>query len=266
MHLLFDIGGTKARFATSSGEEPENIKIIETPDRFEDGIKEFRNYYDSIGNPNIESVSGGIAGPLNKEKTMVINAPNISGWNGKPLKEELIKIFNTNIKIENDAALFGLGEATYGSGKEKKIVMFLTISTGIGGARIVNGKIDENSMGFEPGHQLLFLNEKEVKHLEGLASGNAIKRIYGKNPQDIDDEETWDEVAKYLAYGIHNSILHWSPDVVILGGSVMKKMNIEKVKEHLSEIMKIFLVVPEIRLAQLGDKGGLYGALELAKK
>ena len=175
MNLLFDIGGTKTRFAYAyEDNELSNIKIIDTPPVFEDGIKEFKDYLSSINNPDISSITGGIAGPLDKNKTMVINAPNLPGWNNKPFKDVLQKEFNTIVNIENDAALVGLGEASRGAGKDKRIVEFLTISTGVGGARIVNQKIQESSMGFEPGHQYIPVkNSNELIHLEGLISGTA---------------------------------------------------------------------------------------------
>lgn len=267
MILLFDIGGTKMRFATSNdGENLDNIHIIDTPVRFEDGIEEYRKYFELINKPEITLVSGGIAGPLNKERSIVINAPNLTDWNHKPYKSELESIFDAPVIIENDAALVGLGEATKGAGKNHKLVMFLTISTGVGGVRIVNGKIDVSSMGFEPGHQYIPLKHtNELCHLEGLISGSALRNKYDKSPEEITDDSIWEECAYYLSLGIHNSILFWSPDVVVLGGSMMNKISIEKVEENLKNVMKIFPDIPELKKAELAEKAGLYGALTLTK-
>jgi len=267
MNLLFDIGGTKTRFAYAyEDNELSDIKIIDTPPDFEMGIKEFKNYLSSLKNPNPSSITGGIAGPLDKNKTMVINAPNLKGWNNKPLKDILQKEFNTSVTIENDAALVGLGEAVRGAGKDKRIVEFLTISTGVGGARIVNQKIQESAMGFEPGHQYIPVKDtNDLIHLEGVISGTALRKKYNKEPQEIDDEKVWDECSYYLALGIHNSVLFWSPDVVVLGGSIMNKISLEKVEENLKLIMKIFPTIPVIKKSELGDKAGLYGALRLSK-
>jgi predicted NBD/HSP70 family sugar kinase len=266
--LLFDIGGTKTRFATSNdGNLLFNIKIIDTPKIFEEGIKEFIKYFEEIDNPEIEKVSGGSPGPLNKDRTMIINAPNLSTWNNKPLKIELEKFFKTNVFLENDADLAGLGEAIKGAGKNYKINMYLTISTGVGGVRIMNGKIDENTFGFEPGHQYIPLRtENKLINLEDLISGSALQKKYGKHPEKIEDEKVWDECAYYLALGIHNSMLHWSPEIVVLGGKVMNKISLNKVRENLREITKIFPEIPEIKKAELGDHAGLYGALALSNK
>ena len=172
------------------------------------------------------------------------------------------KIFHAPVFLENDAALAGLGEAVFGAGKGKKIVAYLTISTGVGGCRIVDGKIDENSQGFEPGHQIIF-SDKNIITLENLVSGTAIEKKYGKKPYEIFDVKIWNNVANNLAYGLHNVAVLWSPDIIILGGSMMKKIGIpvERVKFHLSKILNIFPKPPLIKKSKLGDLAGLYGAL-----
>lgn len=266
MHIVFDIGGTKMRIGIA-----ENFKtisktvILPTPKSFADGMALFKKASKELANgKKIKAISGGIAGPLDKNKTMILNALNLQGWSKKPLVKELKKIFKSSVYLENDAALAGLGEATFGAGVGKKIIAYLTISTGVGGARIVNEKIDQNSFGFEPGHQIMFFG-KEMITLENLVSGTAIEKKYGKKPYEIYDGKIWDNVAKNLAYGLHNVTVLWSPDVIILGGSVMNKISIEKVRQHLSAILRIFPKPPLIRKSKLGDLVGLFGALARLK-
>ncbi len=273
MYILFDIGGTQTRLAVSKERDKlENITIFDTPQSFEEGIDFIaaRIHIISKGG-KVESVAGGIAGPLNKEKSELVNTSNLQDWAKRPLKKELQKRLEAPVYLENDAALAGLGEAVYGAGKNRRIVAYITVSTGVGGARIVEGKIDRNAMGFEPGHQIIEINGPLCPacsipgHLEGYISGIALRNKYKKNPQDITDEKIWDEVAYYLAFGIHNSILHWSPNAVILGGSIMKSVSLEKVTANLHKILTIFPQVPIVRRSELGDIGGLYGALVMAK-
>ncbi|HYA32141.1 MAG TPA: ROK family protein, partial [Thermodesulfovibrionales bacterium] len=221
----------------------------------------------------IRAAAGGVAGPLDREKTRLVRSPHVSGWIGKPLKEELQRILGAPVYLENDAAMAGLGEAAYGEGKGKRIVVYVTVSTGVGGARIVDGEIDTSAMGFEPGHQIidgggtLCPECKSVPgYLERCVSGSAIERRYGKKADEIDDPKVWDEAARFLAYGLNNSIVHWSPEVVILGGSVMQKIPLGRVREYLTDILKIFPEPPLIRKAVLGDFVGLYGALQFLRK
>ncbi|MBI2326738.1 ROK family protein [Candidatus Curtissbacteria bacterium] len=274
MFLVFDIGGTNMRLAVSrDGKSLEEPKILKTPKDFDEGMLLFKKTVLNLSDgEKIKAAAGGIAGPLDGKKEMLVNSPNLPGWIKKPLKKTIEKFFGAPIFIENDAAIVGLGEALVGAGIGYAIVAYITVSTGVGGARIVDGKIDRNKMGFEPGHQIIEINGPLCPrcgipgHLEGYVSGTALWNKYGKPPQDITDKKIWDEVAYYLTFGVHNSLLHWSPDVIVLGGSMMKSISLEKVTENLDKILTIFPKAPLVKRAELGDKGGLYGALAMAKQ
>ena len=86
-------------------------------------------------------------------------------------------------------------------------------------------------------------------------------------PFEIHDDAIWDKLAKFLAYGLNNTIVYWSPDIIVLGGSMMKEVGIPvpAVRKHLSEILKIFPTIPQIEKAELADFGGLYGSLAYAR-
>ena len=276
MFLLFDIGGTKTRLAVSrGGKNFDEPKIVATPRDFNAGILLFEKIISELsGGEKIEAAAGGIAGPLDRGKTKLINSPNLSGWIDKPLKETLQKIIKAPLYLENDAAVVGLGEAVNGAGKGEEIVAYITVSTGIGGARIVDGKIDRNIFGFEPGHQIIDPTGTLCPmcglagHLEGHVSGVALETRYHKKPYEIDDPDVWEAEAKWLAYGLNNTIVHWSPSVVVLGGSMMTKspgISIERVRYYLEHTLSIFSELPRLAKAELGDVGGLYGALQLLK-
>ncbi len=274
MYILFDIGGTKMRVVGADKEKFLTAPVVvETPKDFNEGLDVLKRIIDNLSHDiPVTAIVGGIAGPLNKEKTMLVMSPNLGGWVNHDLKNALVSAYNVPVTIENDAALVGLGEAHFGAGRDKSIVVYLTISTGVGGVRIVDGKIDEGAIGFEPGHQIIdpdnsLCPECEGNDLEAYVSGTAVEKRYGRKPHEIHDDAIWDKLALYLAYGLNNTIVHWSPDIVILGGSMMKEVGIPipAVKKYLSEILKIFPQLPEIEKAQLGDFGGLYGALASAR-
>ncbi len=270
MYLVFDIGGTKTRIAISSdGQTIAQSKIVPTPADFDTGIQVIKQVAAELSNgQKIEKVAGGIAGPLDKEKTMLIKSPHISGWIDKPLKEELKNIFNVPVLLENDAILAGLGESCFGIGKDYKIVAYLTISTGVGGAKIVEGKIEQNTQGFEPGHQIIEIDGPICKcggkgHLETLIGGSYIQQKYGQKAEQITDQAIWDEIVQYLVVGIHNTIVHWSPEIVILGGSVTQSIPLDKLADNLKNLLTIFPTTPKILKGSLGDQAGLLGALTL---
>ncbi len=275
MFVLFDIGGTKTRVAISKdGKAFEEPVIFDTLQNFESGIVKLKNTIKGLsGVEKIISVAGGIAGPLNEKKERLIGGPNLKDWIDKPLKEKLQEMLSTKVHLENDSSMSALGEATNGAGSGYGIVAYITISTGVGGSRIVDGKIDSASVGFEPGHQIIDADNTlcpdcDGNDLEAYISGSAIEKRYRKKPYEITDNEFWDEIAKFLAYGLNNVAVHWSPDVIVLGGSMMKipGIKISDVDRHLKDILKIFPIVPIIKKAELGDIGGLYGALEIIKQ
>ncbi len=137
---------------------------------------------------------------------------------------------------------------------------YITVSTGVGGARIVDGTLDEASEGFEPGHVII-----DGEHdLESLISGRAIEHRLGRKPAEVTNENIWDELAQKLAVGLNDVIALWSPDAIVLGGSMIVKpvgIKVERVKEHLKKFVEHIPVMPEITQATLADEGGLHGAL-----
>lgn len=279
MYLLFDIGGTKTRVAVSKDldglvGEPA---VFETPDDFEEGVNLIiENASRLSGGAEFKSAAGGFAGPLNREREAAVNSPNNSNWVGKPLKERLQEKLDAPVYLENDTALAALAESILGEGRKYRITAYVNIGTGIGGARIINDRIDESVFGFEPGHQFVdIFSEENLKDnkpltLEEMISGSAVEKRMGKKPYEIEDLNFWREEARILAYGLNNIIAHWSPEAVILGGSMIKKspgIKIEEVREFLSSILKIYPEIPKIKLTELdGDKRGLYGAMEHLKR
>ncbi len=279
MYLVFDIGGSKMRIArTSNFKKLEEIIILKTPNDFNEGILEFCRASNKLsGGKKIKAIAGGIAGPLDKNYTKVINAPNLKSWNNKPFKASLEKKLKTKVMLQNDTAMVALGETHFGAGKlfrKNGIVAYVTVSTGVGGARIVDGKIDRNIYGFEIGSQTIDADGtilpkyKSPGILEDYISGKSVYKNTGKNPVLIKDDKFWSDMAKLLAYGLNNTIVHWSPSIVILGGSMMNKIGIpiSEVIRNVNSFLKIFPKKPKIVHAKLGDLGGLYGSMVYLEK
>lgn len=273
MYLLFDIGGTNMRLAVSEdGLVISKTEIVPTPRAYEAGLKLFidtaRNLIGVSGGQSaakLKSIVGGIAGPVDHEKGVLLGGTNLEDWVGKPFAAGISKVFGLPVNMQNDASMAALGEAMVGAGKGFDIVAYITVGTGVGGARVVNGQIDSSSVGFEPGHQMVDLHHT----LEDYVSGAAVEKTTGKKPKEITDPKFWDEIAKILAFGLANTTVHWSPDAIVLGGSMITgdpAIPIVAVEKHLQEILKIYPELPVVKKAKLGDIGGLLGALEYAQK
>lgn len=273
MYLLFDIGGTKMRIGISKEESKiDDFRIVPSPQNFYEAVQLFKNIAFSLTlGQKIDAIAGGIAGPLDAHKSKMVHSPNLPEWINKPLREELSLGLGAPVYLENDASMVGMGEAVYGPGKDKHIVVYLTISTGFGGARLIDGAIDKNALGFEPGHQIINMQGAKcecggIGHVEAYISGPAIERRYGKKAEDLEDPQAFEEIAKLLGVALNNIIVHWSPEIVILGGSVMQKLLISRVRHYVKQTVVIFPNLPQIEKGTLGDMGGLYGALAYLNK
>jgi predicted NBD/HSP70 family sugar kinase len=261
--LLFDIGGTNTRISVSKdGKRLRKPVVIKTPKDFGKAIKVFAERVGEL-DVKVKLAVGGVAGPLNTDREKILNAPNLPGWNKKPLKKRLEEALTIPVFLENDTALVGLGEAAKGAGKGYDIVAYLTVSTGVNGVRIVDGRIDKNALGFEIGKQIIDFESEET--LEGITSGGAIEAKFGKKPEEIKMETFWDKEAEMLAIGVYNTVLYWSPEVVVMGGGVMNNFSIKKVNKYLKKLPPVFEKIPKVVEARLADTGGLEGALQYAK-
>jgi predicted NBD/HSP70 family sugar kinase len=277
MYILFDIGGTKTRIAASRDLLTYSTPVkFDTPLMFHDGFNAITIAIDELTRGEaVKGIAGGIRGPLNHEKTGIISEKKLTDWVGRPIVHLLKERYNTPVFLENDSALVGLGEAVRGAGKGNNIVAYLTVSTGVGGTRFVHGAIDVSSVGFEPGHQLLDIDRSILGHgiphtLENLVSGTALEKRRGRKPYEISqDDPVWDELARYLAFGIKNTIMYWSPDAIVLGGSMVvgnPRILLEDIIRHTEILLDGLLPCPKILDALLKDEGGLTGAMVLLEQ
>jgi predicted NBD/HSP70 family sugar kinase len=246
MYLLFDAGASQVRLAVSSdGQSFGEPRIISTPTEVKDLAEAISKVGKELaGGQPIQAVVGGISRKLAAAEPM--------------LKSSLAG----PVYLYNDAVLVGLGEAVAGAGRGKNLVAYITVSSGVGGVRIVGGKLDQAAIGFEPGHQIINL-AGPVQTLEEAVGGLAIEREMREPPASINDEAFWRTKAELLAVGVYNTILHWSPEVVVLGGSMMRQPGIvlAAVERRVRELNKVLPDLPEFKLGSLDNLGGLHGAL-----
>jgi predicted NBD/HSP70 family sugar kinase len=268
MKIVADIGGTNTRIAGSSDlmgfSEP---MIYPTPKKYSEAVARFVETSRTIaGQEHIDGVQIGIRGKILREQGAITDDV-LSDWTEKPLRHEIAVALSTHVELENDVASVAMGEAYFGAGKDAAILVYITVSTGVNGCRIIDGRIDRSSHGFEIGGQ--YLNIEPTITFEEMVSGTAVEKQFKKHPRDLGkDHEVWNELAILCAYGVHNTILHWSPDRVVLGGSMFNEIGISvpKVAEEVKNVMKKFPQVPEIVHSSLGDLGGLWGGIALLRQ
>ena len=258
--IVFDIGGTSMRVASVVDDTLVNIKKVATPQDPEEGSLLLQKIITEIaGGSEIESIVGGVPGIIG-ERGQLLKLPNLKKWEEYDLIGSLQKGGCPDVRIYNDSLLAGLGEARYGSGKGYSVVGYIGVGTGVGGAKIVDGKIGTER--FAPGHQII--NSELGTTLEDVASGQALFKKFGATPAEI-DKSVFDERTLDLAAGIYNVLLLWSPEVLVLGGSLINNDRFEtnRIIEELEKLNTTLPKLPDVRKALFGDDAGLHGARAL---
>ena len=274
-----DVGGTNTRVALINekyeikervqfGSDPKNP--IKTLNQINDVIKGFGE--------KIEGIGISCPGPLDLINGIILTPPNLPGWHNFELTKELEKITGISVQLENDANLAGLAETVIGAGKGKKIVEFLTISTGVGAGLCIDGQIYRGAKGFaqEVANCILWKNgpsQGDLKKgsIESIASGTAItKRANDAGLEAAHAGEVYETAAmimedayEYLSSFIATLYGVLDPELFVLSGSVALKIpgfieEIEKrAKEKVYDALKSNVkIVP----AALGEDCGLIGA------
>lgn len=261
MNIVFDIGGTNMRIATASGRTLGEITKVPTPKDSHEGMAKFAEIARGLaGTASVATLAGSISGRVDAEG-VVYGARNLTAWNGLNIVEELSKIFGVPARVVNDCEIVGLGEAHEGAGKGASVLAYVTVSTGVGGACIVDGKIDFAATDFLVGSIPL-----RGSDLEDLVSGTAVRKKFGVEPKDLESIDERNALADILAEGLVKVVEKWSPDTIVLGGSMIVGKNpipLERVTESLARLVA---QPPVLKMAQLGDNGGLIGAAILAEE
>jgi glucokinase len=264
MNIVFDIGGTKMRFAKISDNNLSDIIVVNTPNSYIDAMAEISEIVLKISKgEKVKNFVGGIAGVLDKSQKKLLISPNLKDWVNRPIADDLSRLTGSNVFIKNDTDMVALGEANRGAGINYRVVAYLTFSTGIGGSLVIDKNLLSNNFGTEPGFQII--DSSNLRSLHSVA-GTELKRDYGLLFKDIKDQDIRNKVMKDVVCGIHNTIIFWSPDVVVLGGGMTESFILEDIVKDLNKINLKFPELPEIKFAELNDFGGLYGSLEFVKK
>lgn len=270
MRIAIDIGATTTRIGLSKhGYTFSTIRRFPTPASFQDGITAIANTIKSLYATR-RQFRIGVAIPGHVDRNGQLGRlSNLPNWSHQPIVAALSSATGGIVHTINDAVAAGIGEAVAGAGKFHRIVAYLTISTGIGGVRVIHGMADAAAHGFEPGHHTLVPNGHicgcgRRGCFETYASGTAFRKIYGVRPETCQDPRIWNRYARWLGEGVFNTIVFWSPDVVVIGGGVA--LAGRKLFHPLRRFLKqtcTFLPCPPILRSQLGDHAGLYGCLKL---
>jgi len=304
-YLAVDVGGTQIRVALfpEKGIVPISQKKIKTHKPGEKAEQRIIDLIAQLWPANDHVVSIGIAapGPLDPKTGVVIAAPNIPEWNNLPLRKLINDRFNVPVTLGNDANFAAYGEWKYGAGQGHHNLIYLTISTGIGGGVIMDDHLvlGEHGMATELGHMMILPDGPlcgcgQPGHLEAISSGTAIAAfvtaelkkgtpsILTLTPPLTSKEISnaalaGDALAKiayqragtYLGMALANYLHIFNPSIIICGGGVSYSGDL--IFKPARETMAKYVMDPEylqgltLTTARLGDDAGLMGALAMAR-
>jgi predicted NBD/HSP70 family sugar kinase len=269
MYLAIDIGGTKTLLAlfSTSGKMLASQKFSTPPnyptflEQLEKNISELKKSHPD----GIEACVVGAPGKIDRANGVAIAFGNLP-WSNVPIHDDIKKLCRVPVAVENDANLAGLSEAILITHSYRK-VLYVTVSTGIGGGLIVDGIIDPDFADAEIGH-MVFEHDGKIQRWEEFASGYAIFQKYGKKASDLDDPQAWYVISRNLALGLTNAINSLTPDVVVIGGGV--GAHFEKFADPLHEALMLYgtslVSVPPLRKAVRAEEAVIYGCYELARQ
>ncbi len=306
IRIAVDLGGTHMRAAAYRLNETRPIKHHKTKTRSgDDSIFERLVHLITEVLPKGETLQAiGVAapGPLNPRTGIIIETPNIQEWKNFPLAEKLSAHFGSPVYLGNDANLAALGEWRYGVGQGHDNLLYLTISTGVGGGIISHGRLLEGETGLagELGHVTVLADGPICScghkgHLEALASGTAIANYVEVQLADSETVSSlrsrakrtaesiavaaregdplaisaYERAGKYLGIGVASFLHVFNPSILILGGGVLQSGELlwKPFEKSLREQVfnPAYLENLVLTSAALGDDAGLLGALALVE-
>lgn len=270
---LVDVGGTKLLAAVAEADSRIAPPIRRsTPQRGDmaatlaDMLAEV-----SAGGP-LEAIAAAVPGPFDRRSGELLNPPGLSGdWHRLNLAAPLGERFGCPVLLENDANCAALAEAILGAGRGAGVLVYYTVSTGIGTGMVRDGELVVARGDTEGGHQVLWPGRMGgppcecggVGCLEAIASGRAIARRFGRPAEEIEDQAVWDEVGEWLGLAVVNAVALLDCDRVVFGGGVADARwpQLEPaIQATVGRHLKL-QPAPQIRLGQLGEDRNLTGAL-----
>lgn len=303
LYLVSDFGGTRIRAALASP-EGEILERVELPTPAAEGpeavvgriVEAVQRARQAASGKTVAGVGVAAPGPVNPRRGVVHQAPNLARWQDVPLQALLEEHLEIPVRVGNDANLAALGEFRYGVGREVDDLIYMTISTGVGGGIISQGELIQGpeGLGGEVGHVVLEPRGPRCGCgkrgcLESLAAGPHIARqarervamgapsslaalSQGITARDVSDHarrgdalalEIWLRAAHYIGLAMANLAHLYNCHLFVLGGGVSREGDFlfDPVRRAVEErALRPYLPIRVVGTS-LGEDVGLLGAL-----
>jgi len=283
-----DLGGTKIAAGAFDGKRLLSRVVLPTPKEGGEAVvralAEAARRAEEEAGVRAVAIGLGTPGPLDFRQGVIRFTPNIPHMVDFPIRRLLEEATGRPVHLENDANAAALAEHHLGAGQGERSSLFLTVSTGIGGGVVLEGRVlrGERGQGGELGHTTLLPGGPVCGCglegcLEALAAGRALEReaayAYGRpvdtralfrlfGEGDPKAKRILLQGARYVGIGLASLVKAFDPGVVILGGGIALNAP-EAYWEALQEAYRRYLEgweVPPLKKALLGGEAGLLGA------
>jgi glucokinase len=283
-----DLGGTQVRLALarSDGRIISSVRtrtaLLGTPR----GLAEWasQQVVRKGGGGRVRHAAIGAPGPIDSKKGVLVNPPNLLGWKDVPLAAILGEALGSPVEVENDANVAGLGEFYQGAGRGSRTMIYITWSTGVGGALILDGQLFRGAHGSagEVGHMVLDPDGPldacgQRGCVEAFCGGRALSG-HGGAPAaelfkaaaegDAESAAVVRRAATYMGHALVNLTNLFDPDVIVIGGGVIQSWR--RVAPVMEQVLRASPFIrparrPRLRRGRLGDRAGQVGAVEWAR-
>jgi glucokinase len=278
VRVALDIGGTKF-LAAAAGPDGAVFSTLRapTPRSLPEGLGLLRRLARECAQGHeIQSIGAAIGGPLDW-RSGVVSPLHQPEWRAVPLKTLMEREFGCPFHVDVDTNVAALGEWE-ARDRQPRRLLYLTLSTGMGGGFLVDGKLFRGAGGEHPevahqcvawkgAHERVLCECGAAGCLEELVSGNGIRRLYGKPAPELSDAE-WAEVGHNLGQGLRNLSTIYAPDLIAIGGGVAfgagEKL-LAPARAAAASHLKL-VALPRVEPSLLGYETALRGALVLAKE
>ncbi|MDT4900007.1 MAG: glucokinase [Pseudonocardiales bacterium] len=300
--LALDIGGTKLAVAVVTPDGATHGVLVE-PTRRDEGwqvvvarlFEMAHRSIDDAGLDDIVAVGISCGGPLDTASGVLVSPPHLPGWFDVPIGPLAAKAFGVPFALQNDATAAAIAEYRFGVGRGTSTMLYLTVSTGIGGGAVVDGTLHLGSAGNggEFGHLTVRRGGRLCscgRHgcIEAYASGTSIAQrareaLDGGAPSslaalptvtaahvstaaaagDALAVELWDETIDLLGAAVTDLVNVFEPELVVLGGGVTRAggMLLDPIRALVArEAMPPAAATARVALAGLGDLVCVVGA------
>jgi len=271
-----EAGGTK--FVCGAGRGPDDLETVEFPTTTP--RETVARAVDFFRGRAVESIGIASFGPVDPNpsspKFGFITATPKPGWRDFDIAGEVRSALGVPVAFDTDVNGAALGEHRWGAARGLDTFVYVTVGTGIGGGAMAEGRLLHGRMHPEMGHV-------RVPHdvvadpfpgccpyhgdcLEGLAAGPAIEARWKARGETLaPGHPAWELEAQYLALGLMNWICTLSPQLVILGGGVTRRLDLGVVRKKVGSLLNGYLDAPDIVRPELGARSGVLGAIAMAE-